>query len=158
MPIQIKRHLIVLVILVAAFITFRQLMIPESFGDLGHYRANSLVDNEQKPMVYAGREICYDCHDDIFMVKEADFHARLACEACHGPGLAHIDNPDSVDMILPVSRDHCGLCHQKNAAKPQNVITQIELQEHNPENKCIDCHNPHAPWELKDLDLPEENF
>jgi len=158
MPIQIKRHLIVLVVLVGIFIVFRQMMIPESFGELGHYRANSLIDNEHKEASYAGREMCYDCHDDIFMVKESDFHANLSCESCHGPGLAHIDNQDSVDMLIPESREHCGLCHEKNAARPANAIIQIDMQDHNPDQKCNFCHNPHAPWELRNQDLPEENF
>jgi hypothetical protein len=158
MPIQIKRHLLVLIILVGIFIVFRQLMIPDSFGDIGHYRANSLGDNEALEMVYAGQESCIECHEDMSELKEFDLHSDLACESCHGPGLFHIINPDSVDFVMPGNREDCGLCHQYNASRNKDAIIQINLNEHNPDKNCTFCHNPHAPWELRNQDLPEEPF
>ena len=158
MPIQIKRHLIILVILVAVFIIIRQIMVPETFGDNGHYRANSLIDNANKNIVFAGQEICIECHEDIGVLKEMDLHSNLSCELCHGPGMAHIENMDSVKMILPEGRNFCGNCHQQHAARNNDAIIQIDLKEHNTEYNCTHCHNPHAPWELRNQDPQEENL
>lgn len=27
-------------------------------------------------------------------------------------------------------------------------LAQIDLKEHYPEKKCIECHNPHLPWDI----------
>jgi hypothetical protein len=158
MPIQIKRHLVILVILIGLFLIIRQLLIPDSFGDLGHYRANSLSDNEKFEMHYAGEESCVECHEDMGELKESDLHNNLSCETCHGPGLTHVENPDSSNFILPEGRDFCGLCHDKNPARKSQAVIQVELKEHNPDKSCTSCHNPHAPWELRNQDPPEENF
>jgi hypothetical protein len=158
MPIQIKRHLIILATLIIVFIVFRQIMIPDSFGELGHYRANSLIDNQLFDLHYAGQETCFECHEDMSELKEMDLHFSLSCETCHGPGLDHISSPDSLKPLIPDNRNHCGLCHNRNAAKNEDVVLQIDLKEHNSEKNCTYCHNPHAPWELRNQDLPEENF
>jgi len=158
MPIQIKRHLIVLIVLVGIFIVIRQLMIPDSFGDIGYYRANSLIDNEAFEMVYAGEESCIECHEDMGDLKAGDLHADLSCESCHGPGMTHVLNTDSVNFVMPGNRKDCGLCHQQNASRNKDAVIQINLKEHNPDNNCTYCHNPHAPWELRNQDLPEETF
>jgi len=158
MPLQIKRHLIILAVMVVLFLLFRYLMIPESFGELGHYRANSLQDNELLEMKYAGRESCGDCHEDKAELLKMNLHSGLSCETCHGPGMAHIENSDSGKLIIPESREACGICHSQNPARKQKVVMQIDLNDHNPGNNCNYCHNPHAPWELRNQETPEENF
>ena len=158
MPPQIKRHLIILGVMVSLFILFRYLMIPDSFGELGYYRANSLQENELKPMYYEGGESCGDCHEDKAEQLHSDVHVNLACETCHGPGMAHIENSDSGKLMLPESRDACGICHSKNPARKKKMVVQIDLNDHNPDKNCNYCHNPHAPWELRNQETPEENF
>ncbi len=158
MPLQIKRHLIILVLFTGVFLIIRHLLIPDSFGDLGHYRANSLIDNESHELHYAGQETCTECHEENAELKEMDLHSELSCETCHGPGLAHNESPDSVDLNIPVGRKFCANCHAKNAARDKDVVFQIDLSEHNVDRDCNYCHNPHAPWELRNQDLPEENF
>ena len=74
MPIQIKRHLIILSIVIVISFLLRQWLVPESFGDLGHYRANSLGDNELFEMHYAGQEACTECHEEEYDLKEMDMH------------------------------------------------------------------------------------
>jgi len=144
--------------MIGLFLVLRHFLVPESYGDLGHYRANSLQDNEKFEIIHAGKESCNDCHEDMAELKAMDLHSGLSCETCHGPGLAHMNNTDSVDMILPDGRAFCGLCHEKNAARRTDAVIQVELKVHNPDKNCTYCHNPHAPWELRNQDLPEENF
>ncbi|MBL7110465.1 MAG: hypothetical protein ISS19_00810 [Bacteroidales bacterium] len=149
-PPQVKRLLLLMTIFIVVFILIRAVLVPEGFGDYGHYRAGSLQDNESYEIKYAGHEACIECHSDIFELKEADLHSELNCEICHGPAQSHVEYPDSVDVKLNRERDFCALCHAAHAAKSTNVIFQINPDEHYIEKICIDCHNPHQPWELKE--------
>jgi hypothetical protein len=103
------------------------------------------------PAHYAGKAVCVDCHDTETTQLALDKHAGLSCEICHGPGLAHADDPEKNVLIKPGTREFCGKCHDLNPARRADVITQIDIKTHNIEREnCIDCHNPHAVWELKD--------
>ena len=158
MPPQLKRLIPLFVVFVGLFLLARHFLIPESFGKYGHYRGNSLQDNAEQEPHYAGSTICLDCHEDIVQIKESDLHAEIACETCHGPCQAHVDDYENVRVDKPSSRDHCALCHALNPARNKKVITQIDPKEHNIDKACIECHNPHAPWELKDQDNPGETL
>jgi len=61
------------------------MMVPESFGKYGHYRANAVDDVMNLDIAYAGFEACADCHDDVVETKAGSRHAGVACESCHGP-------------------------------------------------------------------------
>jgi len=159
-PPQVKRLLFFFIIFIAIFGIGRRLLVPESFGDYGHYRANSLQDNADKEMKFAGQQACTHCHQDQVELKEMDLHDVISCESCHGPAYEHVKAiaPEDVDVTLNRNRQFCGLCHTKNSAKPENAIFQIDLNEHYTDKNCIDCHNPHSPWELNEENLPEETF
>ena len=148
MPKQLTRLLLAFLIFLGLFLTLRYFLVPESFGEFGHYRGLSLKENEEPIAKHVGKETCEMCHDTIIKALKADVHINLNCEVCHGPGYLHVENPDSIRMNIPTEREHCGRCHSKNAAR--NKIATVDLSEHNVENKCIECHNPHMPWELKE--------
>jgi len=158
MPPQIKRLLPLFVAFVGLFLLARYFLIPESFGKYGHYRALSLDENAAAKLNYAGRAYCAECHDDIEAAKNQDVHMDLSCEACHGPGQDHAEDPENAEVLKPSDREHCGLCHSRHPAKSQNVIVQVDLNEHYTGKQCIECHNPHKPWDLKDQDNPGETF
>lgn len=147
-PPQIKRLAFFFVIFVGLFILVRWMLVPESFGDYGHYRANSLIDNAAFENHYAGQESCMACHQDVAELKDYDLHSDLTCETCHGPGQAHVNAPETVDVLLPSGREFCGLCHSLNAARPSRYINQVDLSDHNTDRDCMYCHNAHQPWEL----------
>ena len=149
MPPQIKRLLLVFGIFILVFIIVRQLLVPPSFGEFGHYRGKSLIENMDKPLAYAGSDSCMRCHAENAAMKDTSVHASLKCEVCHGPCLQHVLHPKDVKPQKPITREFCGLCHSKNAARNKDVIPQIDLKEHNTDQKCVECHNPHNPW--KDL-------
>lgn len=155
MPIQIKRLLIYFAVFIGLFLLVRHLLIPDSFGQYGHYRGLSLSENAAKPLNYAGAESCTECHQDIVDGKDSDLHAELSCEGCHGPSYAHTQDT-LVDVPKPSTREFCTHCHAENAGRNRNVIFQINPEEHNAGKDCIECHNPHIPWELKDQENPEE--
>ena len=149
-PPQVKRLLFFLLIFITMFILLRKLLIPETFGELGHYRAASLLDNEAHEIVFAGQESCLECHGDIGDLIEFDLHSEMNCETCHNAGYIHSQSPEPANIQIPSGRIFCGTCHSQNAARPDQVITQIDLKVHNTDINCIDCHNPHQPWELNE--------
>ena len=151
MPPQLKTLLPFLAVFICIFLVARHFLVPESFGKYGHYRATSLDDNAALPAHYAGKSVCIDCHDTEAGLLTSDKHAGLTCEVCHGPGAAHADDPEKNILIKPGTREFCGKCHDMNPARRTEVINQVDIKTHHIERgNCIDCHNPHAVWELKD--------
>ncbi len=76
---------------------------------------------------YVGNESCMDCHEDSVADFRKTIHGRMAdfeivggnkgCEACHGPGSIHAEEPDMDNIIVfsNVSMDEataiCISCH-----------------------------------------------
>ena len=146
MPKHIKRLTLLFAVLVVLFLVARHFLIPESFGQFGHYRGLALDEINANDVKYLGEAVCADCHADVMDMKLADKHAGISCETCHGPGWKHVDDPGPDQMILPEGRKFCGTCHSKNPARPKDLVAQIDLADHNAELMCTDCHNNHAPW------------
>lgn len=148
MPAQLKRLIPLFIIFIGLFLTVRHLLIPDSFGQYGHYRGDALIDNASKAMIYSTKEACFECHDDIQEILENDVHAGLSCLTCHGPGLQHVENPAADNIGKESGREFCGRCHHLNAARPIDVVFQVDIKTHHTEEAdCIDCHNPHQVWE-----------
>lgn len=149
-PPQIPRLALAFAIFITLFLFARHLLVPETFGQYGHYRGASLIDNEAIEIHYAGQKACFECHQDVQDAKLTDLHKDIHCETCHGPGQKHINSGEVSDILKPTGRGACGLCHSINASRPASVITQIDLSKHNTDKNCSECHNPHKPWEMKE--------
>ncbi len=169
MPQHIKRLIVVFAAFLVLFLVLRQLLKPDSFGELGHFRAKAIPENANRKMHYTVADSCTKCHRDIRAEKDLGFHKQLKCEVCHGPGLKHAlyadkfkdgELPDSLKLYKPIERKDCAICHQINAARIKiqfdtinnSMIHQIDALTHNTGDpttkelfKCIDCHNPHQP-------------
>ena len=150
LPPQLKRLAIAFAVFISLFLVLRHFLVPDTFGQYGFYRGASLSDNQSPPIHYAGQKACFECHQDIEDLKTTDVHKTISCEICHGPGQKHSESAEAADILRPAERESCGVCHSKNAAKNQEVIMQIDLNEHNTGKKCIECHNPHQPWKMKE--------
>lgn len=146
LPPQISRLFLAFLIFILLFFVARHFLRPESFGKLGHYRADALGDIEKTEIHYAGQKACFECHQDVEDLKAKDVHAEIHCETCHGPGEKHVLSGDAADILKPSGREFCGSCHALNAAKPKSAITQVDLTKHNIDKNCLECHNPHQPW------------
>jgi len=127
-----------------AFLVARALLIPEGFGTYGHYRAGALEDNRARPVTFAGRAACLDCHDTVDAAKKAGKHAGVGCEACHGALAAHVDDPTSAAPAKLDPKTLCLVCHEENVAKPSG-FPQIDPKNHAGDDPCQSCHAPHAP-------------
>ena len=142
-PEQLKRLSVLAIVAIVLFVPVRNLLVPADFGEYGHYRASALEEAAAQELHYAGHEICNDCHDDIVDTKYSGYHRTVACETCHGPAAAHIDDSD-VELAAPRERGFCPMCHEYLASRPTG-FPQIVAASHNPLRPCISCHNPHDP-------------
>jgi cytochrome c554/c'-like protein len=129
----------------AAFLLAKHFLVPSGFGMYGHFRPGALADNRAHPVAYAGRSTCGDCHDDVAGALAAGQHARVGCEACHGPQARHAEDPSAGDAPPRLDpRAVCLGCHTANAAKPAK-FPQIVPKDHAAEGACTECHAAHAP-------------
>jgi hypothetical protein len=148
-PPHIRRLILAFAIFIGLFIVARSFLYPVSFGEYGYYRGNTLSEVKAAEIFYAGNASCIECHKDIAEAKGTDLHSDIRCESCHGAGMQHSLKPDSIKLTLPSGREFCGKCHGLNAARLKETVNQVNLDEHNVGHNCIECHNPHKPWELK---------
>jgi hypothetical protein len=142
---------------------------PASFGDLGSYRADSLVEIMSREPAHQGRDACAVCHARIHDLHQKDVHQGVQCEVCHGPGKAHVSYyraggaaggaaggrdavvPDDARMPKEYTLEGCLFCHRALDARP-STFGQVDPREHfeflhvtDPTTRCVECHSPHEP-------------
>ncbi|MDH3273199.1 MAG: hypothetical protein OEM64_05590 [Gammaproteobacteria bacterium] len=122
----------------------RQKFVPETFGDLGHYRGAAVAANAELEPHYAGWQQCAMCHPDKVETKNRSFHRTVSCETCHGPASDHTSNPMGLKPELPTGREPCLVCHSYLASRPTGFPQVIE-DRHNPVRACTGCHDAHDP-------------
>jgi hypothetical protein len=144
----IFRLLLSFIVFVTVFIFIRQLVVPESFGKYGHYRANSIEDNKAIVPYYKGEEKCTSCHQDVFDLKFSDLHAEISCESCHLPLIDAYTDCKVKPPIMEGTIEFCAQCHKMNTAREVIGFPNLDIKEHEEGQNCIECHNPHAPWEI----------
>jgi len=90
---------------------------------------------------HAGKQACADCHPDLF---EKTFHvnAGVACEACHGPALKHVEDYEAFLPPKPEGRQLCTRCHNRVVGRRAD-FPQVDVKEHNPGEPCMSCHVIH---------------
>jgi DmsE family decaheme c-type cytochrome len=109
--------------------------------------------------LYAGSDVCAACHDKQAGSYNHGPHwkteldkkrgvERQGCEACHGPGRAHVENGGDVTKIISFtklpSRDasrRCLDCHE--LGEEHSNFLRSEHQKN--DVGCISCHSVHAP-------------
>lgn len=135
------------------FILLRAIFIPKGFGELGHYRVGALADNRNRPLGFAGRKACLECHAEVEEAQKGSRHAALSCESCHGPQNAHATAADPTALkpkkpagaaIVPLCLD----CHRADVAKPRG-FKQVDPKNHMGAGVCTECHAHHAPQKIK---------
>lgn len=127
-----------------AFVAIRATVIPKSFGQYGPYRGAALGEITSRPVVFAGHDVCANCHPDVQEMKSKGVHAGVNCESCHGPQSKHAEDPGTVQPLLPDTATLCVRCHSQNAAKPVG-FRQVDAKKHSQGQPCKTCHQPHSP-------------
>lgn len=114
---------------------------------------------DESDRTYVGQKTCEGCHGQeaanwahtihaaVFTLNPRDPIEAQGCEACHGPGSAHVKNPSDLSTIIsyshksltPVARQNaqCLSCHKGG----QRIFWPGSVHENN-NLACSDCHNP----------------
>ena len=140
-PEQIRRLSLVIILIVGAFLVIRPMLVPDDFGEYGHFRSGAMDNAVAIPSHFAGKAACNECHDDMLALG---YHKSLSCEVCHGPLAQHTEAPDEYSPQFPDERSFCPTCHEYLKSRPTG-FPQVVSQSHNPTKPCISCHDPHNP-------------
>lgn len=144
-PPQVTRLILLTVGIIGSYLVARHFLTPASFGQHGFFRGDAIAEVASHAPVYAGKKACDECHSDQVLKLGKKEHKNLSCEGCHGPGQAHVENPDVKMGVLHYS--HCIRCHGANPSRPK-THKQIVPKSHYPGEKCTECHLPHEPTEV----------
>ena len=129
--------------------------------------ANDVVGNDAGWVGYhPGEEKPYNCgtchttgyspegnQDDLPGLIGTWAEDGIGCEACHGPGSLHTENPRGVAMKVNRDAAECGDCHRRDAVESVNAsggfIQHHEQYEELFQSKhavidCVQCHDPHS--------------
>ncbi|MFQ5655158.1 MAG: cytochrome C [Planctomycetota bacterium] len=158
---HLARAILLLGLVLAGFFTLRAFVVPETFGEAGHFRYANLAEQRAKPVKHGGRAACRPCHETILDENQAGSHKTVHCEGCHAPVVTHADfeqrDGPSKGKIADMPRHRswrlCARCHQRLQARPE-TFPQVDIKSHLEElemeygeNVCIECHDPHSPME-----------
>ena len=110
---------------------------------------------------FAETDICKTCHQEVWDKHFAGTpHATLlkgdqhGCQACHGPGQAHVDGGGDVTKIVRFENLSpaetaaiCTKCHQssletQNFSKSEHLASGVS---------CTSCHSPHGSKDVNFL-------
>ncbi|HEY7096526.1 MAG TPA: hypothetical protein VH437_07375 [Terriglobales bacterium] len=116
-------------------------------------KANEAYAAASVPAGFVGSEKCRACHDEEYASIAGSPHKKLleasqpekqGCEACHGPGQAHMDGNGDASKIFRFTgartltvRARCGTCH-----KDLSDATHSRQQD-----SCLSCHSAHHAQE-----------
>jgi hypothetical protein len=148
-PVQVRRIVLITAVIVVTFLAVRSQLVPKSFGDYGHYRADSVAEIAALPVGYGGEEACTKCHAGIDEIKVRSRHRAVHCESCHGPCNEHALDPVAHPKVHPQNATElCLRCHEINPTRPPD-FPQVDRREHRPGIECVACHNPHSLEEIR---------
>ncbi|UCD99086.1 MAG: hypothetical protein JSV42_19470 [Chloroflexota bacterium] len=130
--------------------------------------ANPIVGTEAGGVTYhSGEEnLPYDCgschttgysltgnQDDLPGLVGTWAESGIMCEACHGPGGLHMQNPQGVQMTIDRGAEMCGQCHRRGEIESLNASEGF-IQHHEQYGDlfpgkhavldCVICHDPHS--------------
>jgi hypothetical protein len=145
MPPQLFRLVLLAIGIVSFYAVARYFLTPTSFGQYGWYRGEALAEVAVHEPVYAGKKACEECHSEEYQKVIKFEHKTVSCEACHGIGRAHADNPDV--SVVKLTFSHCVRCHEADPSRPK-WLKQINSRTHYSGQRCTECHLPHQPNEV----------
>jgi hypothetical protein len=145
------RAAFLIVIGLVGFLALRAFLIPDSFGEYGFYRADNVQEQRDKPISFAKRGTCANCHEGT-ATHEQGKHKTVQCQNCHAPLAVHVKDDEFIDE-MPINRapSLCLRCHRALPSRPHDfpqivVKDHVGTIEHNlTSGACLECHKPHDP-------------
>ena len=128
--------------------------VHSAFGTAGQLATDRSAD-ATSAAAYVGSSSCKLCHSAHYDAWHETRHARASfgCEACHGPGSAHVAAPSADTIITDRSSELCGRCHSRNNGtvieahsgcfKADQQYNQWRASPHWSVTPCTTCHDPH---------------
>ncbi|MCB9139289.1 multiheme c-type cytochrome [Promineifilum sp.] len=126
---------------------------------------DSLNIDEEWVAYHAGEEVantCASCHTTGYIPEgnHADLPGLIGtwaedgvgCEACHGPGSNHVNDPYVVNLTVDRASESCGECHSRGEITELESADGFILHYQQYDElfaskkrvmECVDCHNPH---------------
>jgi len=104
---------------------------------------------------FADREACIGCHGAQGAGVDADAHAAVSCETCHGPLDDHALAPTAAAVTLPGEASGepiCLTCHEAVIGRPA-AFPVVSSVTHFPLPRCTVCHDPHTPAAIPPPDI-----
>jgi hypothetical protein len=135
---------------------FKKLLIPDSFGVYGPYRANAITEAALLPIRHGTNASCFNCHPYEAKVHKTGRHQTISCEFCHGTYADHVAGGKKI-KTLPVKKGKditllCLKCHNTEIkARHEEVIKTVAMPDHLKSqnvkltHNCNQCHHVHAP-------------
>lgn len=122
--------------------------------------AAKLYSESSEESAYIGSEQCLGCHEGydeplmqtrhrMLFADKKDTGAKSGCEGCHGPGAAHLEDPEAGVMRFATAPGEkvaaaCLKCHAGDAMK------NWKMGAHASEGiSCVTCHTVHKEVEDK---------
>ena len=140
------------------FFLVRAFLLPKSFGQYGFYRGDNVEEQMSHPVKFVPKDVCSNCHPDIFNQHQKGKHSQVQCESCHDVLSVHVDfEKGEIVGPMPIQKTShlCLRCHEKLSSRPKE-FPQITPEEHlmgNPKahdpEVCFVCHSPHDPAKRK---------
>jgi len=154
-----KRLLIVLsgiVVLSGGGLLLKRILLPDSFGVYGPYRADAIAEAAMVSIRHGTNASCFKCHSYEAKIHKKGRHHTISCEFCHGTYADHVAN-DKKTGTLPVKKEKeittlCLRCHNTEIkARSEEVIKTVAMPNHLKDQNvkithdCNQCHHVHAP-------------
>ncbi|MDA8234673.1 MAG: hypothetical protein M0Z31_07755 [Clostridia bacterium] len=137
---------LILASVLVVFFFARWLVTPESFGQYGRYRGDSIGEAAAREVSFAGdNTACKACHQEVFLAVSRNEHGKLNCQSCHGPAAKHANDTALEMPKVTGNAELCGPCHMETAGRNKRVAT-VKLQLHSGGVECTRCHDPHRPY------------
>ncbi|MEZ4517096.1 MAG: multiheme c-type cytochrome [Chloroflexota bacterium] len=115
---------------------------------------------------HSGEQLAYDCGachttgynprgsvDSMPGMVGSFTEAGVQCEACHGPGSLHANNPQSFSVEINRDAQACQACHADGSINPDaadgfiqhtDMVYEDLFQGKHAIMDCVQCHDPHA--------------
>jgi hypothetical protein len=109
-------------------------------------RESNARDWAHYELAFAGSATCAECHEPQVSTVKANPHRDVACESCHSPLAAHVDEAEAKLATLttleePVDQT-CQACHLDSTGRPAAFPVVDKWQHYKPD--CLECHDPHT--------------